>query len=135
MKKLVEQAVYEKLRALAGGQVYALRAPQNVSGDFIVFQRVNSARWRSINAPSGVAQATIQVDSYSNTYYGAKELGALVETELDGFRGIVAYGDGSPQETIDIGGISLQSDVDLIEQTDEPFLYRNLMTFLVTYDQ
>jgi hypothetical protein len=32
-------------------------------------------------------------------------------------------------------GVSLQSDDDLLDQTDEPFLYRNSATYLVTYEQ
>lgn len=132
---LVEYAIYEKLKNLASGKVYAMRAPQNVQGDFIVFQRTDSDRWRDINGPSGMAQAFIQIDCYSATYYGAKTLGESVENILDGFRGTVYYGTNSPQDSISVAGISLQNDVDLFEQTEEPFLFRSLRFFLVTYDR
>lgn len=133
--KTVERGIYQLLSSLASGRVYAMRAPQNATAPFVVFQRTSSERWRSINAPSGIAQALIQVDAYSETYYGAKDLGASIETILDGYAGTVAYGTNSPQDTVEITGISLQNDLDLFDQTDEPFLFRNSMTFLVTYRQ
>lgn len=133
--KLVEPAIYELLRTLAAGRVYALRAPQNSTAPFIIFQRIDSERWRAINGPSGIAQVTIQVDCYASTYYAAKELAAEIEEILDGYRGTVSWGEGSPQEFVRIGGVSLQNDSDLLDQTEEPFLYRNTATYLVTYNQ
>ena len=133
--KIVERAIYELLKTLASGKVYALRAPQGDTGPFIIFQRTDSERFRSINGPSGIAQAFIQVDCYATDYYQSKELGASVEEILDGHRGIVYYGDDSPQEFVNIGGISLQTDVDIIDQTDEPLLFRSTATYLATYHQ
>lgn len=133
--KLVEPAIYELLSALAGGQVYALQAPQNVSGDFIIFQRLDSDRWRAINGPEGIAQASFRIDSYSPSFYTSKALGAQVEEILDGYSGTVLYDIGNGEISIDIGGITLQNDSDILDQTDEPQLYRNTMTFLVTYTQ
>jgi len=51
--KIVEYAIFELLDGLASGRIYALRAPQNVTAPFVVFQRVGGERWRSINDPSG----------------------------------------------------------------------------------
>lgn len=133
--KLVEYAIHELIKSLAGGRVYALRAPQNVTAPFIVFQRVDSVRWRTINSPDGIAQAFIQIDAYAGEYYEAKALAAEVETLLDGYRGTVYYGTDSPRANVKIGGISLQSDSDLLDQTEEPILFRSLNTFLVTYNQ
>lgn len=133
--KIVEPAIWELLKGLASGAVYFLRAPQNAIGPFIVIQRTDSTRWRHINGPSGIAQAHIQIDCYDNTYYTAKALAASVETLLDGYDGIVYYGTNSPRESVEIGGISLQNDLDTLDQTDQPVLYRNISTFLVTYKQ
>lgn len=133
--KLVEPAIYELLKNLAGGKVYALAAPDGENGPFIVFQRVDSERWRDINGPSGIAQAHIQIDSYAEKYYDAKALGASIEVILDGYRGTVSYGTDSPQNTVAIAGITLQNDVDITDQTDEPILFRNAATYLVTYHQ
>ena len=128
--KLVEYSIYELLSGLLNGDVYAQRAPQNKT-EFIVFSRVSSQRWRCINSPSGMAQATIQIDCYSKGYYTSKAIGADVENILDGYRGVVVHN----AESIRVAGISLQDDIDLQDQTQEPFLYRNMLTFLVTYEQ
>lgn len=132
---LIEKAVYTKLSGLVDGRVYPARAPDNEVNDFIVFQKTDSDRWRDLYSPSGMAQAYIQVDCYSQRYYNCKENAVLVENILDGFRGVVSYGTDSPQESIRIGGISLQSEFEDLDRTDEPFLYKTTMTFLVTYEQ
>jgi len=128
---MMERALHELLKNLCGGRVYALRAPQNSPSPFLIFQRIESERWRSIDSPSGIAQATVQVDAYGEKYYDAKDLAAQAETILDGYRGTVAYTGGSTR----IAGISLQSDSDLIDQTDEPLLFRNTALYLVTFQQ
>lgn len=135
--KLLEKALFELIKNLAGSdtKVYALRAPKDAPGPFIIFQRVDSSRFRSINNPSGVAQATIQIDCYAREYYAAKEMGLTMENLLDGYMGVVYYGDDSPSEFVDIAGISLQGDADILDDTDEPFLYRSTNSYLITYYQ
>ncbi len=133
--KTCEPAIFELLKALAGGNVFGGRAKKNQESPFIIYQRADSVRWRSLNGPSGLAQAYIQIDSYEKDYNAARALAAQVETVLDGYRGIVYYGSGSPQDFVRIGAISAQSDVDLLDQTDEPLLHRVSATFLVTYEQ
>ena len=133
--KLPELAIREKLKGLNSGRVYPIRAPDNLTDDFIIYQRIDSERWRSINAPSGMAQAIIQVDCYSKSYYNVKVTSGQVEDILDGFRGTVSYGDNSPQDAVRIGGISLNGDSDLFEQEEEPFMYRVTMDFLITYER
>lgn len=132
---LIEKAVFEKIKALSGGKVYAARAPDNEVNDFIVFQKTDSDRWRDLIEQSGMAQAYFQVDCYSKSYYNAKENAVLVEDTLDGFRGVVSYGTDSPQESIRIGAITLQSEFEDLDRTDEPFMYKTTMSFLVTYEK
>lgn len=134
--KTADKAIYELLKTYASGRVYAMLAPQNATAPFIVFQEIDSERWRSINGPSGVAQATFQIDVYDDSIYDAKTLAAQIEETLDGFSGNVDMaGSDSPSNILNIGGISLQNAVDLIDQTEEPLLYRRSATYLVTYHQ
>jgi hypothetical protein len=130
---MMEDAIYTLLSGFASGRVYALRAPQNSPTPFIVYQRIGSERWRSINNPSGIGQAVIQIDAYADTFADSKNLAAQIESALDGFRGLVYYGSNSPQDVVNIGGITLSGDNDLLDQTEEPFLYRNTANYLVTY--
>lgn len=133
----LERAIYAKLLTvpIPGNRVYHLRAPQNSTAPFVIYQRTASDRWRHINGPTGMVQVTMQIDTYAETSYAARDLAALIEAALDGFSGTISYGTDSPQSTLRIGGISCQSDFDLIDQTDEPFLYRVSADYLVTYEQ
>lgn len=133
--KTVERAIYELLKGFAGGRVTALRARQNETRPFIVFQSVGESRIRSINGPSGIAQSEIQIDVYADDFFAAKDLAAQIEDLLDGYSGTVAYGSNSPRDTVTIGGISMQSGQDLLDQTAHPFLNRNIANYLVTYQQ
>lgn len=135
MTKYVEPAIVELLKSLAPHKVFMMRAKQGEIGPFIIIQRADAERWRAINGPSGFVQANIQVDVYSTRYTTTKALAGQVESILDGYKGVVYYGDDSPQEFVRIAGVSLQNDIDIPDQTDEPFLFRNSMTFLVTYQQ
>ena len=138
--KYCERAIYELLKALAGGKVYAMQAPHNAPGPFVIFQRIDSERpgKATLNRTAGqggLAQATIQIDAYAASYFAAKDLGVQIETILDGYRGTVYYGTNSPQESVRIAGVTLQNDSDLFDQTDQPNLFRNSATYLVTYQQ
>jgi hypothetical protein len=134
----MERALFEKLKSanlVADDKIYALRAKQGDTGPFIIYQRISSERWRHINGPTGMVQAMMQIDIYTGDYNETKALALQVETLLDGFRGTVAYGGDSPRATLRFGGISLQNDVDIFDQTDEPFLCRVSQDYLITYEQ
>lgn len=128
---MMERALFELLKTLASGRVYALRAPQSSKTPFVIFQRVESERWRSINGPSGIVQARVQIDVYADAPYDARDLAAQIEGILDGYRGTVNYDGGS----VRIGGVSLEDESDLIDQTEEPLLFRNTARYLVTFAQ
>ena len=132
--KIPERAIHALLEDFAGGRVYALRAPQNATAPFVIFQRVDGNAWRAINGPDGIAQAVIQIDSYAREYYEAKDLAGEIQELLDGYRGTVMHGpDSPPQESIRIAGISYQNDVDIFDQTDMPLLFRVSANYLVTF--
>ncbi len=134
--KILEKALRQKLIEITGEEnVFLLRAPDKQAGTFVIIQRVDSQRWRSINNPSGIAQADMQIDVYSEDIYDAKTLGATIENALDGFSGTVYHGDNSPQDFVEIGGITLQNELDTIDDEDEPILFRNLARYTVTYNQ
>lgn len=136
MKKFVDPAIHELLKSLADGRVFARRAPDDIKEtSFVVFQKTDSTRWRSINGPSGMAQVFMQIDSYGAKPYDADELGGQIESILDGYRGTVYYGGNSPQDFVRIAGISLQNDVDIFDQTERPFLFRKSASYLITFEQ
>lgn len=132
---MIEKAIHSLLSGLCSGRVYALVAPQNATAPFIVYHRQGGERWRAVDAPSGMAQVTIQVDAYDNDFYGMKDLAASIEAILDGYRGTVSYGSNSPQDTLRIGGIALIDESDTIDQSEEPPLHRNSTDYSVIYEQ
>lgn len=137
MTKQVEKGIFELLKNLASGKVYLDMAPDGAGSDgpFIVIFRTGSERWRSINGPSGMAVAYLQIDAYAKLPYDAKNLGAAIETILDGYRNTVSYGTDSPQESVRIASSVLTGDEVAIDQEEEPVLYRNSLSFNVTYQQ
>lgn len=140
----MERALHEKMKSLTGFgvgtksdpfRIYALRAPQNCKAPFLIYQRVSSERWHHLKGPSGMVQAMMQIDVYAETYEEVRALAVQIEGLLDGFQGRVGYGGNSPQDTVRFGGISCQNDLDLLDQTDSPFLYRVSADYLITYEQ
>lgn len=81
-----------------------------------------------------MAQALIQIDCYSAKQFEAQQIGAQVEAILDGYRGTVTYAEPAPGDTIKITGATLQNELNMTDQTDEPFMFRNSATYLITYD-
>jgi hypothetical protein len=128
-----EKAVYALLSeaaavtALAGSKIFPVLAPQDTDAPFIVYHRIDAARVYSIAGPSGLAFARVQVDAYALTYAAAKNLAAAVRQTLNGFRGTA--GD------VRVGGISLQTDQDILEDGTDPPLHRVSMDFMVTHDE
>lgn len=133
----MHRALFELIKTVPidGNRIYLLRAPQNSPAPFVIYQQTSSERWRDVNGPSGMVQASVQIDVYASTANAARDLHAQVEAVLDGFRGTVSYGTDSPRDSIRFAGISCQNDVDIFDQTDEPFLYRVSADYLITYEQ
>lgn len=135
--KNCERAIFELLKPLvAAGSVYGLRAKKNAAAPFIVYQRIGSTRLgEHLQGRAHLAQADVQVDVYANDYFAAKDLAATIESTLAGYRGTVYHGNASPQEFVKIAGVTVQGDSDLLDETDEPLLYRNTAVYTVTYEQ
>jgi len=133
----IQRALYQLLKTtpVPGNRIYALRAPQNVTAPFVVYQRIAGERDHHLKGASGIVQARFLIDVYDREYHASRLLAADIEDVLDGYSGIVAFGNDSPQETIKVAAITCQSDVDLMDESDEPFLYRVSTDYLITYHQ
>lgn len=128
--KLIEKAIYELIKGLADGKVYALRAPDKDPGPFIIFQRIDSTRWDSINGTGGMIQAQIQIDAYANSYYDAKAISGQIEGILNKYRGNVTH----DSVIYKIAGVRVQNDVDIFDDTEQPYLFRNSAVYSVTFE-
>jgi hypothetical protein len=128
--KLIEKAIYELIKTLAGGNVFAMRAPDKAEGPFIIFQRIDSTRWDSINGTGGMIQAQIQIDAYAKGYYEAKTISAQIEGILNKYSGSVTH----DSIVYKIAGVRVQNDVDIFDDTDQPYLFRNSAVYSVTFE-
>lgn len=139
--KICEPAIFELIKTLvASEKAYWLAAPPNTPGPFLIFQEIDSNQFgkpvlnRTPGQP-GTVQAFMQIDAYAATPAESKALGKSVEFTLDGYSGTVYHGSNSPQDSVVIGAITKQNDIDLEDRTDEPLLFRNSAVYLVTYNQ
>lgn len=143
---IMEQALYDLIAAIPGLnigagteedpiRIYHTVAPEKSPDPYVILQRVDSDRWRAINNPSGMVQATIQIDSYAQEKWDSKTLAGKIEKALDGYKGDVTISGTSPILVCKFAGISCENDVDLFDKTDEPFLFRVSSDYLVTYEQ
>jgi hypothetical protein len=120
----IAEAVYELLKSYASGRVYNLRAPQNETAPFIVFNVLETESDSALEGLTDYWTARLQVDVYSETIADAREISAQIVESLGSYQGIVYYGDGSPKDSISLVMIH-EKESELIDQTDEPLLYRS----------
>lgn len=142
MKKIPEPAIHHLLKTLADGAVFAKRAPDKQAPPYIIFQRIDREQWAHINGQSKKAQALFQIDCYAEGYYSSKGLAGRAEALLVAITSKteithdeIDLDGGETQSTVTLAGISLQNDVDLLDETDEPVLDRVSQTYLVTFYQ
>ncbi len=127
---LIEQGLVKLLEPLAI-PVFTMIVAEKQRAPFITYQTVAGNKIRSINGPSGLAQKTFQIDAYSDSAIGSKEIARDIRLILDGFRGTVTIG----ADSVRIGGVSMQSERDFIEDNVNPKLYRASVDYLFTYDE
>ena len=61
------QDFYEAIKHLAGGQVYAIVAPQDAQYPTLVYTPVDSASVVSLDGPNSLRRSRVQVDAYART--------------------------------------------------------------------
>lgn len=72
--------------ALVGTRVYFATAPQAPVLPYIVMYRISAPRVHSLEGPSGLAAARIQIDMYAKSGASARAVGEAVRVALDCFR-------------------------------------------------
>jgi Protein of unknown function (DUF3168) len=65
------QDFYDAIKELAGGEVYALVAPQDAQYPAIVYTPIVQEHIFGIDGPSGLQRIRVQVDTYARTYQKA----------------------------------------------------------------
>lgn len=111
--------------SIAGDRIFPQIAPEDVDSPFVTYQRISGPRIKSMDGPSRLAQPRIQIDAYAESYAQVKALSLAIRKRLDGYRGTVSG--------VRIGGISLETDQDFLEDNMDPKLHRVSMDFFVMH--
>ena len=105
--------------------------PQGQTLESIVYSRVSAVGDHHMQGPSGIGRPRVQIDSWSPTADQASSLSRLVKERIYGFRGFMPYGSNSPQSTVEVLGIFLDSERD--DYDDSASMYRVSMDFFVWF--
>lgn len=128
----IEEAIYSKLSGTAGitaivpaSRIYYLTLHDNAVLPAISYQRVGTNREYTLNEAMTMADAMIQIDVWSRTDIQMLQLGNLVRSTLDGFRGVV-------------GGVTIErmlqvNEYDLKEL--DGTVYRRFQNFRVIFQE
>lgn len=115
---------------------YGARAPQSATAPFWIYQQIfRSGFADSLDGPSPLVQAEIQIDSYAPSFAQAHSQADLIRRTINGYSGTVSFGTDSPPQTMRIGAIRLTNQFDLPDDGPDPKLFRVLQEYLITFDE
>jgi arginine/ornithine N-succinyltransferase beta subunit len=115
-------------------QLYAGRAHQSARVPFIIYQQPGREGFTdTLDGAGTLAQKTIQIDIYGAGYHAAHALADQIRAILNGYRGTVAVGTASPQDTIRIAAVRMTEEFDIEEDQTDPKEFRVLQQYLVTF--
>jgi hypothetical protein len=86
-------------------RIYPGIVPQGITQTSIVQNLITEASDMTMDGPSGLGEARVQLDCWALTQDAAVALANLVMDRLNGHRGTIAFGTGSPQEEILLKGV------------------------------
>jgi len=76
------QNFYDAIKHLAGGQVYAVIAPQNAQYPTLVVTPIDEERVMALDGPSPLRRSRVQVDAYARTLLACEQLQEQVFSAL-----------------------------------------------------
>lgn len=113
--------------------VYDTLAPENVDAPFVVFQTVASNQIRGISTVSDLRASIVQFSVYGSTAAERDLYLKNLRLAIDNYQGSVSIAGVSPQTTVDVRGVALQTEVHDIISEAQPRLYRGILDFRVFY--
>lgn len=126
---MIEQGIHWHLKsdsgvaALVSTRVYPVLLPQNPTYPAITYQRISGPRVPIYDGPSTMAAPRFQIDSWSETYAGAKALAEAVREAMDCFHGTM-----SP---VTVGVCEIITETDLYD--DEARVFRVLQDYRILH--
>ncbi len=78
------------MTAVVGSRVYPLLLPENPTYPAVRYQQLGGARESAMGSDVGLVEARVQIDSYAETYAGARVAAEAVRAAMQRVRGTVA---------------------------------------------
>lgn len=95
-----------------GTRIFPLMMPQGVRKPSLVYQRVGGANDLTMEGPAGIRETVMQVAAWAlDPDQAARVIGAA-EARLNGYSGLMPWGDDSPQAEADFRLITLDRERD-----------------------
>ena len=116
---------------VGGNRIYPVKLPQGITADSIVYTKISGQGDHHMQGPSGLTRPRIQIDSWSQSMDAASSLADLVKERIDGFEGLMPWGENSPAEAIVVKGIFFESEREGWDEGAK--LYRVSRDYLVWY--
>ena len=114
-------------------RIYPGVVPQGETRPSIVYNLISEDEAYHMQGGSGLIAQRIQVDCWALSQALAITLANLVFDSLSGFKNVVAYGNDSPQQSVDIKGVFHNSGVDETDTSVQPFRYNRRRDYIVWF--
>lgn len=123
---ILEVALQSMLAAVEGSNgAYPLYSPQDARTPYFLYGRVDTERDFTLQGPSGLADARMEITAYAPGYVEALTLAGKARQALDGFLGTV--------EGVDILACRLDTDSDVFVAETDPKLFGVPAFYLISY--
>lgn len=119
--------------AIAGSRMYHVIASQGVTQPHIVFNRISGQGDHHMQGPSGLNRPRLQIDCWAQDADTAAALALAVKARIDGFKGAIAFGSSSPQDSVAVQGVFFESERDDYDDTAK--LFRVSHDYLIWYEE
>jgi len=104
---------------------YPVALPQSPQYPLILYTKITGMRDHHLQGPSGHAHPRLQIESWGESYSGAKTLATAIREALDGYSGIVSG--------VSIGSILIDSERDIYEP--ELKIYRIVTDYFIWHEE
>lgn len=123
----------ETIYSLIGVRVYPVVTPQNPSFPMVVYGLRNTERLSHIAGSENIANKTIRIDAYAESYAAVKSVSEAVSRLLHGYAGTIVLGEDSIKFTMILLEEESDSEPVLIRPGSDEFVYAVNMAFNVWY--
>ena len=117
---------------IGGNRIYPGKLPQGLMPTAaVVYNEISNEGDYTLDGPSGLARPRYQVDGWAKLADDAHRLGLLIQETLTGYKGTVSFGSNSPQSSVVVRGIFMESSRSIWD--DPSGLYGSSKDFIIWF--